>query len=213
VCAVSTRYIQKNQGRGAESGVGINFNVINNGSQQLQVHSVLPDGEVQRHTRPSARCQALATSPPHRPHPRVAAQVLQREQGPFSQETSSWLSTVLDSEIACPAAASAHASHPAARAFENGGFNTHKHDSDVPIPGKNVYSILDQAEIFRLVRGAAGSTVKLSFRRGSQVVKVNLIRSAVPASFTGCRSSLEVCMPESLLVLGWLLKATPSDVI
>ena len=51
--STTTRYIQKNQGHGAESGVGINFNVINDGS--LQVHSVLPDGEMQRRTRPSAR--------------------------------------------------------------------------------------------------------------------------------------------------------------
>ena len=98
------------------------------------------------------------------------------------------------------------ASDPAARAFENGGVNTHKHDSAAPTPGRNVYSILDQAEICRLVRGAAGSTVELSFRRGAQVVKVNLIRSTVPPSFRVGHSSLEVCMPESLLVLGWLLK-------
>ena len=58
-----------------------------------RAHAVGAEGRKQGENR---SCQALATSPPHQPHPRVAAQVLQREQGPFSQETSSWLSTVWD---------------------------------------------------------------------------------------------------------------------
>ena len=41
---------------------------------------------------------------------------------------------------------------------------------------------------------------------------MNLIRGAIRPSFRVGHSSLEVCTPKSLLVHGWLLKATPADV-
>jgi hypothetical protein len=47
---------------------------------------------------------------------------------------------------------------------------------------------------------------------GNQLIKVNLIRGAIRPSLRVGHSSLEVCTPESLLVHGWRLKATPADV-
>jgi len=51
LCEVTSRYI-KSDGRSAESGVGINFNL--DGLKQLQVHSVVPDGEARVHATEGA---------------------------------------------------------------------------------------------------------------------------------------------------------------